>query len=130
MKPPSDRQLADPIEDALRSFPQAAAPPDLSPAVMARIRRLAPAPRFRLAWLDYALAFFMTAMGGVAVVVWRSIPVTAAQIAENRFLALAARLGPATLDSTVVGGLALIAVGLAAAAWLGFYLSLAPRRLR
>jgi hypothetical protein len=122
--------IPDPLEDALRTFPQAAPPPDLARAVMARIRRLAPAPRFRLAWLDYALAFFMAAMGGVAVTLWRSIPATTAQIAESRIGVLIVRLGPAALGATLLSGLAFVLVALAAAAWLGFSLSLAPRRLR
>jgi hypothetical protein len=125
----SEIHTSDSVEDALRTFPQAEPPPGLSGAVMARVRGLAPPPRFRLAWLDYALALFVTAMGAVALALWQSMPPAAAQVAESRLLALAWRL--AASGPLALGGLALAAVAAAAAAMLlGLTLSHSTARLR
>lgn len=126
MNRPSASQTPDPVEDALRTFPQAEPPPNLSPAVMARVRGLAPAPRFRLAWLDYALALFVAAMGGVALALWQSVPPVVTEIAESRLLALAGRLAPMAPGPYFLGGLAL--AGVAASVLLALAISRFPNR--
>ncbi len=53
------------VDDALRTYPLVPAPPTLIPAVIARIQAQAPAPRFQLRWIDYALGLFGTSMAGL-----------------------------------------------------------------
>ncbi len=55
------------LEDALRTYPLVPEPPTLLPGTVARVRRLAARPRFRLGWLDGALILFAALMGGVIV---------------------------------------------------------------
>ena len=69
-----DQAAFDAVDDALRTFPLAAAPPALSPKVMARIRALAPAPRFRIRWLDFAVSLFIAGMVGLAILFWQTLP--------------------------------------------------------
>ncbi len=70
------------IEDALRTYPLADAPPHLSQKIMGQIRiqgmkktRILP-PRipFRLTWMDYALTFFLTLLPVVGLVIWATLP--------------------------------------------------------
>ena len=73
-------QPEDIIEDALRTYPLADVPPNLSSKIMGQIRakstrRFAP-PRtpFRLTWMDFALAFFLTLIPLAALVTWLTLP--------------------------------------------------------
>ena len=55
------------IEDALRTYPVAQMPKDITETVMARIRS-EPAPRFQLTRADYLLAVvFVLVLGGIAL---------------------------------------------------------------
>jgi hypothetical protein len=70
------------IEDALRTYPLAEAPPGFSKSVLTRIkpqRRYAQVPqrgtlKFRLTWLDYALGLFMSSLPAIAFVSWAFLP--------------------------------------------------------
>jgi hypothetical protein len=55
------------VDDALRTYPEQQAPQALFPAVMGRIPPRQPAPKFRLAWIDYALSLFVAMMVGLAL---------------------------------------------------------------
>jgi hypothetical protein len=50
------------VEDALRTYPLTPEPRTLLPGAMARVRRLAERPRFRLSWLEWALGLFVLLM--------------------------------------------------------------------
>ena len=110
--------LADPIEDALRTFPLAEAPPALDEAVMRRVRALAPAPRFRLAWLDYALALFAAGLAGLAALLWLALPEVTTLRALNSAFVLAARLGPGIFGLMLLGALALAVLAVVGAGLL------------
>lgn len=66
------------IEGALRAYPLADVPPGLSKRVMRQVRAGASVRRtqahFRLTWMDYALAFFVSLIPVVAFVVWSFLP--------------------------------------------------------
>lgn len=73
-------QTEDIIEDALRTYPLADVPPNLSSKIMGQIRAksvrrvAAPRMRFRLTWMDFALAFFLTLIPLAALVTWATLP--------------------------------------------------------
>ncbi len=90
------------VDDALRTYPLTPAPASLRPGVVTRLRALAPAPRFRLQFLDYAISLFGAGMLGLAVILWRFITPQMAAHAQLEWLYLAqvlrfnaAALGPA-----------------------------------
>lgn len=62
------------VDDALRSEPQESAPPDLLHGVMQQVRAAQPLPRFRLAWIDYALSFLMVWMFAVIAFLSGALP--------------------------------------------------------
>lgn len=82
---PEQRDLA--IEDALRTYPVAAMPRDLTAEVMARLGAAASPRTFRLAWSDLALGLILSACLGA---VWFSLnnlpPLAAAQIHRESIL--------------------------------------------
>src|SRR5262245_55348173 len=59
------------VDEALRTYPLKPAPNSLSPRVMARLRALSPAPRFRLMWTDYAISLFAAGMLGLVFFGWQ-----------------------------------------------------------
>lgn len=61
------------VDDALHSYPLRPAPPGLARAVRARLPQRAGAPRFRVAWLDYALSLLGACMAGLALALWRLV---------------------------------------------------------
>ncbi len=66
-----DREELAVVDAALRAYPLAPVPPTLAPAVLGRIASLAPAPRFRLLWIDYALWLFGAGMVGLMALFWQ-----------------------------------------------------------
>lgn len=66
----TDRVAETIIDEALRTYPLATTPPALLPTVMARIQRLEARPRFRLAWIDYAISLFVAGMIALLVFLW------------------------------------------------------------
>ena len=72
--PEHERLVAAAVEDALRTYPLAPAPRGFSRGVMQRIHLLAEKPRFRLAWVDYAISLFLAGMAGMGVLVWNFMP--------------------------------------------------------
>jgi hypothetical protein len=78
MNPETD----DLIEDALRTYPLADVPPNLSVKIMGQIRMqkiksvgiAAPRIQFRLTWMDYALGFFLALLPLVISVIWATLP--------------------------------------------------------
>ena len=70
------------IEDALQTYPLAEVPPNLSQNIMQQIQQQAkktqrnnlPHIPFRLTWVDYALAFFLTLIPLVGLVIWATLP--------------------------------------------------------
>jgi len=67
-------QTDDLIEDALRTYPLADAPPNFSKRVMRQVNTTNASPRFRLTWMDYALGLFLTLLPAVGFVAWASLP--------------------------------------------------------
>ena len=69
------------VDAALRSAPITPPPHTLAPAVLARLRALAPAPLppFRLTWLDVAIPAFIAGMAGLMYLMWLSLPRYATQ---------------------------------------------------
>jgi hypothetical protein len=61
------------IEDALRSYPLAKMPRDITQTVMSRIRR-EPAPRFQLTRIDYLLAIVLTLVLGAIMLSFQFLP--------------------------------------------------------
>ncbi len=118
------------IEDALQTFPVADVPPGMTDAVMRRVRRFAPAPRFRLAWLDVALPTFAAALVGVALLLLFAIPETTAENAEGYLVILATRLNLALFLPILAGGLLLAGLAVAAAAVLFHNAGGAPGRVQ
>jgi hypothetical protein len=88
MSPLDDRAAFAAVDDALRNYPVIAPPPTFAPAVMARVRALAPAPRFQLAWIDYALALFGAGMVGLVAILCQTIPPEIATRVYFRLIAL------------------------------------------
>lgn len=68
------------IEDALRTYPLAEVPLDLSKRIMRRVATTpqrnpaSPQLHFRLTWMDYALGFFLALLPAVALVIWVTLP--------------------------------------------------------
>ena len=61
------------IEDALRSYPLAQMPRDITESVMVRLRN-EPAPRFQLTRTDYILAIVLTLVLGGIILGFQSLP--------------------------------------------------------
>ena len=101
------------VDDALRTYPLRPAPASLAPRVMARLRALPAPPRFRLAWLDYALCLLATLMAAVALTFWRFVTPEALQRAQERLIVFLQHAGLATPRPEFP--LALAGIGLAAA---------------
>jgi hypothetical protein len=102
----------------LRTFPAAAAPPALAGAVMRRIRALAPMPRFRLRWIDYAVGLVATGTAALALIFWRLIPAQVMQSARYRAAFLLEQYSQTAAWPALVGGLAFAALALAGIAGL------------
>lgn len=105
------------VDEALRTYPLNSAPPTLAPRVMARIRALTPAPRFRLAWIDYAISLFVTGMGALIFILWQAIPPLEAVRARMQvsFVLMHIPTGllwPALLGGVIAMGAALLAAGI------------------
>jgi hypothetical protein len=116
------------VDAALRTAPIPSAPPALTPAVLARIRALSPAPRFRLTWLDIAIPLFLSGTATALYLVWRSLPpYVTQQIAvrlQIQFLLLSQQVG-----LPVLGAAALLSLGLPLAAGLVAALLFSHNRL-
>jgi hypothetical protein len=103
-------ELTDPdqiIEDALSTHPLSPAPPTLAPAVMARVRTLAPLPRFRLSWVDGLVSFFIAGMTGLTVLLWQLLPPQLALQTRLQFMYLLQRVNLTVLQGALLGGAAL-----------------------
>ena len=61
------------IEDALRSYPYAKLPEDITEYVMTRLYN-EPAPRFQLTRMDYLLAIIVTLVLGAIILGFRFLP--------------------------------------------------------
>jgi hypothetical protein len=131
MKPVSDEERAAyaTVDEALHSYPLRPAPAGLARRVLARLpARLAP-PRFRLAWLDYALSLLGAGMAGLALLLWHLV--TPPMLARFQ-----AELGLMLARSQTIGGglwLGLAATGALAALGALLFAALvfsqaAPRR--
>lgn len=70
----ADRTAYAAVDDALRTYPLQAAPPGLFLSVLRRLPRRQPAPRFRPAWLDYAISLFAASMASLAGLIWLTTP--------------------------------------------------------
>jgi len=103
---PND-ELDDALTDAAQNAPYSAPPPALFPAIMSRVRQLAPA-RFRIRPLDYALSAFVAGMLGLATLIWQLL--TPQQLAhlQLEFLRLSHRFSPTTLGLIAVAAAVLV----------------------
>jgi hypothetical protein len=104
----SENSSPDPIEDALRTFPAAAAP-DLRGAVLARLRALSPPPRFRLHWLDYAVSLVAAGTIGVSLALWQWAAAVFWPTAQYRAVFLLQQYSQAAFWPVLLGGLAALA---------------------
>lgn len=89
------------VDEALRTYPLRPVPRTLAPQVTARLRSLAPAPRFRLMWADYALSLFAAGMLGLALLGWQVLTPHVLLKLQWQALRIGQQLG-------VVGGVALV----------------------
>jgi hypothetical protein len=105
-----EREALAAVDDALRTFPVASAPPRLYPAIMARVRASAP-PRFRPSWIDYAASLVLALAIGLPWLLWQGP--SAESIAAPPWPAVLPA-APPLLAVALVGGTALAAVLLAA----------------
>jgi hypothetical protein len=97
------------IEDALRTYPLADVPPNFSKRVMSRVRTMPASPPFRLTWMDYALAFFLTLLVTVGFAIWFFLPRQALlQLQFQWQLFQASSIQPVVAVSLVVAGLFLL----------------------
>src|ERR1051325_7056079 len=110
MTPLTEPEALAAVEDALRTYPLASAPAAFTPKVMRRIRALTPAPRFRLAWIDYALSLFAAGMAGLLVFLWQSIPPHVTTRVQLQFLFFFLHFNFPLLGPVLLGGGVLIAV--------------------
>ena len=118
----NDREAFALVDDALRTEPLSPPPPTLAPAVLARIRALRPAPlpRFRLAWIDYAVSLFATGMVALAFLLWQSITPQMMMQAKLQILLWQQLPGATLLWASLLSGLILTAAaGLVAVAAFG-----------
>ncbi len=118
----NDREAFALVDDALRTEPLSPPPPTLAPAVLARIRALRPVllPRFRLAWIDYAVSLFATGMVALAFLLWQSITPQMMMQAKLQILLWQQLPGATLLWASLLGGLILTAAaGLVAVAAFG-----------
>ncbi|HEY4689506.1 MAG TPA: hypothetical protein VIK33_09355 [Anaerolineae bacterium] len=113
-----DRAAFAAVDDALRAYPLAPAPPNLLPAVMARVRVQSPVPRFRLAWIDYAVSLFAAIMAGLAILLWQSIPPQVIVQAQVELALLLQLYGTPVWVVTLAAGLMLAGCALVLMAWL------------
>jgi hypothetical protein len=111
-RPQTDPAAQAAVDDALRTYPLRPTPATLAPRVMARLRALPAPPRFRLAWIDYALCLLATVMAAVALTFWRLAPPESLARAQQQIVILLQRTGLATPRPEWV--VAVTAVGLAA----------------
>ena len=95
------------VEDSLQSYPLAPPPPTLAPGVMARVRALAPLPRFRLSWVDGLVSLFIAGMTGLIVLLWQLLPPQLALQTRLQFLYLLQRVDVTLLQAALLGGAAL-----------------------
>ena len=115
----NDREAFALVDDALRTGPLSPPPPTLAPAVLARVRALRPAPlpRFRLAWIDYAVSLFATGMVALAFLLWKSITPQMMMQAKLQILLWQQLPGATLLWASLLSGLILTAAaGLVAVA--------------
>lgn len=115
----NDREAFALVDDALRTEPLSPPPPTLAPAVLALIRALRPAPlpRFRLAWIDYAVSLFATGMVALAFLLWQSITPQMMMRAKLQILLWQQLPGATLLWASLLSGLILTAAaGLVAVA--------------
>ena len=118
MSPMTDPEALAAVDDALRTYPLVPAPSAFTPKVMSRIRALRPAPRFRLAWIDYAISLFAAGMAGLLVFLWQSIPPQVAARAQLQILFLFLRFNVSYLGPVLLGGGLLVVAALMVAVTL------------
>jgi hypothetical protein len=119
-RPLTEAEALAAVDDALRTYPLAPAPAAFTPKVMSRIRALTPAPRFSLAWIDYAISLFAAGMAGLLIFLWQSIPPQMAMRAQLQILYLFMRFNLALLwPALLVGGLMAVVVLLMAVVLFG-----------
>ncbi len=104
------------IEDALQSYPLTPPPPTLVPGVLARVRALAPLPRFRLSWVDGLVSFFIAGMTGLAFLIWQLLPPQLALQTRLQLLYLSQRVDAGLLQTALLGGAGLAVFALVVAA--------------
>jgi hypothetical protein len=116
---PTEDRLDTAIEDALRTYPLAPEPRTLASNIMARVRVLTPAPRFRLQWLDYAMSLMAATMAGLMVMGIQILTSSDANIAQLQWALLIQqlRVSPFVVP-TLLGGLVFAALALLATAFL------------
>lgn len=115
-------QTDDPMDAALRSYPLAEAPTDLSKRIMQRVattpqwtkdgRSLAPRIRFRLTWMDLALGLFLLLIPVTALVIWVTLPplVMLRLVFEWQMIESSGLLPILSVSLAIAGGLLLSAV--------------------
>ncbi len=116
-----DRREFTLVEAAMRTYPLADTPPDFAGAVMSRVRAAAPAPRFRVSWLEVLVSLFVPGSGLLALVAWASLPAQTAAYLQDRLAVLWQFLQRTGLDW------ALLACGLSAVV---FFFAMALRFFR
>lgn len=86
-KPLTPQQQDIAIEDALRTYPLASLPRDITVDVLARLQTV-PAPRgFRLAWSDVVLAFVLSlCVGAIWFSAYNLPPIIVAQLRKESIL--------------------------------------------
>jgi hypothetical protein len=104
-----DRQEFVLVEDAMRTYPLANTPPDFASTVMTRIRGIAPAPRFRVSWLEPLISLFIPGAGILSLIVWASLPPQTVAYLQSRAVLLWQFLQRSQLDWVVlVSGLMVV----------------------
>jgi hypothetical protein len=112
------------VDAALRTAPVAPPPPTLAPAILARLRTLAPAPRprFRLTWLDVAIPAFIAGMAGLIYALWLSLPIQVTHRilagAQVQWLILSQRISSPSLVPALLLGVCLAFIACLTAALL------------
>jgi hypothetical protein len=91
------------VEDALRSYAVAPAPPGLYPAILERVRATEQLPPFRLAALDVVVSLAAAVLTGLVVLLWPTIASPALSAARVELVAVAGSAEVIVWAATLAG---------------------------
>jgi hypothetical protein len=97
------RRLDALVEEALRAYPVAPAPPSLYPAIMERVRATEQLPPFRLAALDVMVSLAVAVLAGLVFLLWPMIASPALTVVRDPLVAVAGSAEDIVWAATLAG---------------------------